>query len=100
MSAGTSAGMVAGHLQFLDMERGVDDPPVLGPLLALVAAQAVVQQPLELTELELLEVAELVGQDLTHQLRLGDGHPWHRPEPGDRRFACHCQPLIFSHACY
>lgn len=79
------------------MERLVDDPPVLGPFLALVAAQAVVQHPLELTELELLVVAELVGQDLSHQLRLGDGHPWHRPEPGDRRLACHCQPSIFSH---
>lgn len=78
------------------MESGVDDPAVLGPLVALVAAQAVVQHPLELAQLELLVVAELVGQHLAHQLRLGDGHPRHRPEPGDRRLACHRQqPCIF-----
>ena len=80
-----------GHLELLDMERGVDDPPVLGPFLAVVAAQAVVEQPLKPAELELLEVAELVGQDLAHQLGLRDGHPWHRPEPGYGRFTCHCQ---------
>lgn len=70
------------------MEGRVDDPPVLGPFLALVAAQSVVQQPLETSKLELLEVAELVGQHFSHQLRLGDGHPGHWPEPGDRHFTC------------
>jgi hypothetical protein len=92
----SAGGVRGGHLEFLEVERGVDDPAVLGPLVALVAAQAVVQHPLELAQLELLVVAELVGQDLAHQLRLGDGHPRHRPEPGDRRLACHRQqPCIF-----
>ena len=65
-----------------------DDPPVLGPLATLVGAHAVVQQPRELPEAGLLEVAELVGQDLAHQLQLGDDHPRRRAEPGHRGLAC------------
>jgi hypothetical protein len=81
------------------MEGGCDDPPVPGPLVALVGAHAAVQQPLELPEADLLEVAELVGQDLPHQLRLGDGHLRHRPGPGDRRLACTCRQSIFKVVC-
>jgi hypothetical protein len=84
----------AGHLQFLEMEGGADDPPVLGPFLAVVASQPVVQPPLQAAELDLLEVAELVGENFSHQLGLGDGHPGHRPEPGDGRFTCHCRSMF------
>jgi hypothetical protein len=69
------------------MESGVDDPAVLGPLAALVGAHAIMQQPRQLPEAGLLEVAELVGQNLAHQLRLGYDHPRRRPEPGDRGLA-------------
>jgi len=66
------------------MEGRVDDPPVLGPLATLVDAEAVVQQSRDLPEaVGPLEVAELVGQDLAHQVWLGDDHPRRRPEPGD-----------------
>lgn len=74
------------------MEGRVDDPPVLGPFFALVATHSVVQQPLKTAKLELLKVAELVGQNFSHQLGLGDGHPRHWPKPGDRHFTC--QPIF------
>jgi hypothetical protein len=89
--------VLAGHLQFLEMEGRVDDPPVLGPFLTLVASQSIVQPPLEDAELELLEVAKFVRENFSYQPGLGDGHPGHRPKPGDGRFTCHGRS-IFSHA--
>ena len=56
------------------MEGRVDDPPVLGPFLALVATNAIVQHPLKSAQLELLKVAGLVGQYFSHQCGLGNGH--------------------------
>ena len=76
------------NLELLEMEGGVDDPSVLSPFLALVATNAVVQHPLESAKLELLKVARLVGQDLSHQLRLGNGHSRHRPKPSDGGLTC------------
>ena len=65
------------------MEGRVDDPPVPGPFLALVATHAVVQHPLESAKLELLKMPELVGQNLSHQFRLGNGHSGYRSKPSD-----------------
>jgi hypothetical protein len=45
------------YLELVEVEGGVDDPSVPGPLVALVGAHAAVQQPLELPEADLLEVA-------------------------------------------
>jgi hypothetical protein len=39
-------------------------------------------------------VAELVGQNFSHQFRFCDGHSWHRPKPGDRHFTCQTIFLI------
>lgn len=48
------------YLQFLEMEGGVDDFPVSGPFLAVVAHQPVRQPPDNTVELALLEVPTLV----------------------------------------
>jgi hypothetical protein len=69
------------------MERGVEDPPVLHPFLALVVGHTVGEQLGQRRELGLLEVAELVGHDVPRQGRVGDGHPGHRAEPREAHAA-------------
>jgi hypothetical protein len=67
------------------MERRVEDPPVLDPLLALVAGHAGAQHLGQHRDLELLEVAELVGQHVLGQVRVDDGHLGVGAEPGHAR---------------
>ncbi|KAB8082560.1 hypothetical protein EE612_004482 [Oryza sativa] len=69
------------------MEGRVEDPPVLGPLLSLVVGHAVGEQLRQHGELELLEVAHLVGQHVLGYLGVGDGHLGDGAEPGEARLA-------------
>ena len=69
------------------MESGVENPPVLDPLLALVDRDAAGEEPGQRRELELLEVAELVGHHLPRDALVGDGHHGDGAEPGDARLA-------------
>ena len=62
------------YLELLKMESRIEDPPVFDPLLTLVAGHAVAQHLGQRRELELLQVAELVGQHVLGQLRIDDGH--------------------------
>ena len=69
------------------MERRVEDPPVLDPLLALVVGYAIGEQLAQRRELGLLEVAKLVGHHVPGQVRVGDGHSGDRAEPREARLA-------------
>ena len=75
------------YLELLDMECGVEDPPVLDPLLALVVGYSIGEQLGKRLELGLLEVAELVRHHVPCQVRVGDGHSGDRAEPREARLA-------------
>jgi hypothetical protein len=73
--------------ELLEMERRVEDPPVPNPFLALVAGEPVGEQLRQGRELGLPEVAELVGEHVPDQRRVGDAHVGDRPEPREARLA-------------
>ena len=75
------------YLELLEMECRVQDPPVLNPFLGLMAGESVGEQLRQGRELGLLEVAELVGEHVPDQRRVGDGHVGNRPEPREARLA-------------
>lgn len=69
------------------MERRVEKPPVLDPLIALVVQEAVGEQLPQRRELGLLEVPGLVGQHAPGKLGVGDGYLGDWAEPREAHLA-------------
>lgn len=80
------------YLELLEMERRVHDPPVLDPLLTVVAGEAVGEKLGKCRELGLLEVAELVGQHVPDLGGVGDGDAGDGAEPGEA-----ARPAVIPH---
>lgn len=76
------------HLQLLNMESRIHNPPMFHPLFAFVRNKSSKEKPSEGVSFGLTKVAELVGKNLPHQLGIHNRHSRYWSKPSEAYLAC------------